>query len=167
MLLETVLLSKHIFSTHHPSGFPLARLTSFSFVPVLSFCLKMAKNDQKHHFNQGFSTSQEKRHTSLSCLQLTIAKHSGNIRLHSGVCLLVVREKTGAGCMREALETWFFFLQFSWNKKHFVSSCGRGECGMFRDRESLLKAWNVSHNRGERACRIAEPCARKNSARKK
>lgn len=112
MLLETVLLSKHIFSTHHPSGFPLARLTSFSFVPVLSFCLKMAKNDQKHHFNQGFSTSQEKWHTSLSCLQLTIAKHSGNIRLHSGVCLLVVREKTGAGCMREALEAWFFLYSF-------------------------------------------------------
>ena len=35
------------FSTHRLSGFPLAHPTSFSFVPVPSFCLKRPKYCQK------------------------------------------------------------------------------------------------------------------------
>ena len=45
--IELVSFSHHILCTHHPSGFPLARPTSFSFVLALSFCLKTAENGRK------------------------------------------------------------------------------------------------------------------------
>lgn len=67
--IELVSLSHRIVCTHHPSGFPLARPTSFSFVLALSFCLKTAKNGRKPCYLLNFPNASRSKmaHSSRSC----------------------------------------------------------------------------------------------------
>ena len=86
MIRPTIVsLSHHIFCTHHPSGFPLARPTSFSFVPALSFCLglpKMAENSANTCYT--FQTLPEIKWRTPR-VPTAIATHSGSLTVHSGI----------------------------------------------------------------------------------
>lgn len=82
-----VSLSQRIFCTHHPSEFPLARPTSFSFVLGLSFCLKTAKKGRKRCNWVRFPKCFHKQNGALYQL-VTITRHygnSGNHTMHSGI----------------------------------------------------------------------------------